>query len=76
MENTQAYYALLQVAEKNGTSVENVITEIEKGIRETIDTARKENNQVALAQWANIPCKGEYPTAAEFITYVGGQVRP
>ena len=76
MENAQAYYALLQVAQRNGTSVETVIAEIEKSIRETYDNAKKENNQAALAQWANIPCKGEYPTAAEFITYVGSQVKP
>ena len=75
MENSQAYNALLQVAERNGTSLENVIHEIESSIREAIDTAKRENNQLALNKWKEIPCAGEYPSAVELITYIGAQVK-
>lgn len=75
MEHTQAYKALLQVARENGTTLENVIAEIESGIREAIATAKRENNQAALDKWKDIPCAGEYPTAPELITYVGNQVK-
>lgn len=75
MDNLNAYGALLQVAQNNGTSLETVIAEIEKAIVDTITTAKKENNQAVLAKWAKIPAAGDYPTAAELITYIGNQVR-
>ena len=74
MENIRAYAALMKVAHNNGISLEEVITEIEKGIRETIDTAKRENNLLALKRWKKIPSVGEYPTAVEFITYAVKQL--
>ena len=75
MENIQAYKALLQVAEKNGVSLNEVVTEIETAIRNSIEQAIKDNNVEALAMWAQIPCQGEYPSAVELITHIGGQIR-
>ncbi len=75
MENIQAYKALLQVAEENGVSLNEVITEIESAIRDAVEQAIRDNNLEALAMWAQIPCQGEYPSAVELIAYIGGQIR-
>lgn len=75
MENIQAYGALLKVAQNNGVSLEEVIKEIEIGIQDAIETAKKENNQAILDKWKNIPCAGDSPTAVELITYIGSQLK-
>lgn len=74
MENRKAYKALLQVAENNGLSLDEVIGEIESAIKDAIETAKRENNQEALSMWAQIPSKGEYPTAVEVIAAMGDKI--
>ena len=74
MENLHAYAALLQVAQNNGTSLEEVVAEIESFITDAITTATTEQNQQVLNRWKEIPCAGEFPTAAELITYICTQL--
>ena len=66
--------ALLQVAYENGVSLNMVINEIETAIKNALDQAKKEQNQEALTMWKKIPSVGEYPTAVELITYIGGKI--
>ena len=74
MENRKAYKALIQVAENNGLSLDEVIGEIESAIKDAIQTAKRENNQEALSMGAQIPSKGEYPTAVEVIAAMGDMI--
>lgn len=75
MDIKRAHRVLEEVARKNGTTVEEVIRNIEEGIDEAIDKAIRENNVAVLEEWAKIPCVGNRPTAAELITCLGERLR-
>lgn len=67
----KAYRALEEIARRDGTTVEEVIRDIEIGINETIDLAIRENNVAVLNKWKKIPCVGSQPTASELIACLG-----
>lgn len=71
MDTKRAHRVLQEVARNNGNTVEEVIRDIEMGIKETIDEAIKENNTVVLNKWKKIPCIGSQPTAVELVAYLG-----
>ena len=68
-----AYEALRMVARKEGTSVKQVIRDIDDAILEAYKKKQKENNREALALWHGIPCKGNLPTALELVIYLSEQ---
>ena len=71
MDLRKANMVLRAVAKCNGTTVEEVIKEIEAGIDEAIDDAIKKNNIDVLNKWKRIPCVGSRPTAAELVACLG-----
>lgn len=74
MDESAAYMAILNSATKHGITVEKAMSEIEFSISEAIRIAKAENNTHALKLWRMIPCKGEIPTAVEFVDYLGNIV--
>ena len=74
-EKWNAYYALRQVAKKEGISVQQVIQEIDVVIGEAYSAAKKGKDLEVLARWDLIPCKGEIPTALELVAYLGAKCR-
>jgi len=56
----------LRIAQANGVSVEQVWREMDLAV----EAARNNPDPAARAQFAKIPCKGDTPTAEEFMAYV------
>ena len=59
---------LIQIAKQEGVSIETVRGDIEAAIAE----ARDNPDPKVKAFWKSVPCKGEYPTPEEAITYMAG----
>ena len=58
--------AIKAVAKQHGMSVEEIIKEMEKAIL----AGYSDTDEQIRAYWKRIPCKGEYPTPEELITFI------
>ena len=74
MDMERARRALKETARRQGITEAQVVSEIEESIEEAISQARKEKNDKVLAQWEQIPCKGDVPNAYELVAYIGGKI--
>lgn len=75
VKHIRAYLALKEVAEKEGTTVEQVMQSINKAIRDAYIASLRENNRAAIREWESIPCRGDLPDALELITYLDAKVK-
>ena len=70
MDKERAYWALIQTAQKEDTTVEEVIQQIELSIMEAILNAAENQDWNTLERWRRIPCTGDFPTAAGLVAYI------
>ena len=70
-----AVQALLEVAQREGLTLEDVVQSIDEAIHQAYFTALKEGNQDVIDRWKAIPSAGEIPSAVELVAYLGCQVR-
>lgn len=61
---------LQQIALREGISVAEVRYKINYAIRQAYERSKRENNLYALDLWKQTPCKGEIPTAEEFLPWI------
>ena len=66
MDYVDTWLAIEQVARKNGMDVNMLVEEIDLAIED----AMKSDDPLVQARWMCIPCRGERPTALEFVAYM------
>lgn len=67
-QHKKAEKTLQQIAKRDGISIAMVRHEIEIAIA----AARENPDPKVQAFWRSVPCKGEFPTPEEAITYLSG----
>lgn len=72
MQNEKEFADMLfyQIAEREGTTVENVRSEIERALM----LGMLNPDPKVQAQWKRIPCKGSIPTVEEALIFLIGEI--
>jgi len=71
MNTAKAKRAMRQLAKEKGISVAEVRREIEI----VLEDVRNNPDPAIQEKWKAIPCKGEYPTPEEVITYFAKTIK-
>ncbi len=62
------------VAKERGVSERMIVRKMELALADGIASAYRTGNQEKIAMWESIPCKGEIPTAVEFIAWASNSI--
>ena len=74
MEGNRICSILEWVAQREGTTAEKVLFEIEAAISLAYRNAILSNDENLIRIWKEIPCKGNMPTATEMISYLSERI--
>lgn len=74
MKEKEARRALRKLAAKRGVPEKKITADIEEMIRVTLEDIHKQGDSVSIQKWAQIPCRGEIPTALELIGYLSEEL--
>jgi len=70
MESRKARRIIQEMARRHGITEKKAAEDIEASIRKAISNAYKEKNRKVILRWKSIPCRGEIPTAYEFVAFL------